>query len=59
MGPDAVGAMAIVRAGEIMTTPVVTVSPDTPTGEIAEALGRHRISAVPVVDEVGGVVVGA
>lgn len=56
MGSDAVGAMAIVRAGEIMTTPVVTVSPDTPTGEIAEALGLHRISAVPVVDEVGGVV---
>ena len=56
MGSDAVGAMAIVRAGEIMTTPVVTVAPDTPTGEIAEALGRHRISAVPVVDEVGGVV---
>jgi CBS domain-containing protein len=39
-----------------MTTPVVTVPPDAPTGEIAETLGRHRISAVPVVDEAGGVV---
>jgi hypothetical protein len=50
------GAAATARAGEVMTTPVVTVSPDTPTGEIAEALGRHRISAVPVVDEAGAVV---
>jgi CBS domain-containing protein len=39
-----------------MTTPVVTVSPETPTGAIAEALRRHRISAVPVVDEAGAVV---
>jgi CBS domain-containing protein len=39
-----------------MTTPVVTVPPDTPTGKVAETLGRHRISAVPVVDEAGGVV---
>jgi CBS domain-containing protein len=56
MGSDAVGTVAAVRAGEIMTTPVVTVPPDAPTGEIAETLGRHRISAVPVVDEAGGVV---
>jgi CBS domain-containing protein len=56
MRPDAVGTVQAARAGEIMTTPVVTVPPDTPTGEIAETLGRHRISAVPVVDEAGGVV---
>ena len=56
METDGVGALGSARAGEIMTTPVVTVSPDTLSGEIAEALGRHRISAVPVVDEVGGVV---
>jgi CBS domain-containing protein len=56
MGLDAVGTVPAARAGEIMTTPVVTVPPDTPTGEVAETLGRHRISAVPVVDEAGGVV---
>jgi CBS domain-containing protein len=56
MGPDAVGSMVRVRAGQIMTAPVVTVSPDTSTGEIAETLGRHRISAVPVVDEAGSIV---
>lgn len=49
-------ATAAARVGEIMTTPVVTVSPDTPTAEIADSLARHRISGVPVVDEAGGVV---
>jgi CBS domain-containing protein len=55
-GLDAVASMARVRAGEIMTAPVVTVSSETPTREIAETLGRRRISAVPVVDEAGSVV---
>ena len=48
--------MAAARAGEIMTAPVVTVPADTPIAEIAQTLRRHRISAVPVVDEAGGVV---
>lgn len=39
-----------------MTTPVVTAVADTPVGDIAETLRRRRISAVPVVDEAGGVV---
>lgn len=38
------------KAGEIMTTPVVGVSPDTPIAEIADRLGLHHISAVPVLD---------
>jgi CBS domain-containing protein len=38
------------KAGEIMTTRVVSVSPDTPIAEIAHRLGLRRISAVPVVD---------
>jgi CBS domain-containing protein len=37
-------------AGEIMTTVVVSVSPDTPIAEIAHRLGVNHISAVPVVD---------
>jgi CBS domain-containing protein len=48
--------MTAATAGEIMTTPVVTVPADTPLADIAQALRRHRISAVPVVDETGGVV---
>lgn len=48
--------MAAARAGEIMTAPVVTVPAGTPIAEIARTLRRHRVSAVPVVDEAGGVV---
>lgn len=39
-----------------MSTPVFTVSPGTPVEEIAALLGRHRISALPVVAEPGHVV---
>ncbi|MDN6201961.1 MAG: CBS domain-containing protein [Micrococcaceae bacterium] len=38
-----------------MSTPVVTVSPGTPVDQIAALLGRHRISALPVVEESGHV----
>lgn len=46
----------VTRVAEIMTAPVVTVEVDRPAGEIADLLRRHRISAVPVVDQAGGVV---
>ena len=39
-----------VTAGEIMTTDVVTVKPDTPVAEAAAAMGRRGVSGVPVVD---------
>jgi CBS domain-containing protein len=38
---------------EVMTTHVVTVSPDTPVREIAKVLVKNGISAVPVVDNSG------
>ena len=38
---------------EIMTHPVVTVSPDTPLGVAARTLHRRRIGRLPVVDESG------
>jgi CBS-domain-containing membrane protein len=41
---------------EIMTSPVITVAPDTPLKAVAELLVNNRISAVPVVDEAGKVV---
>jgi CBS domain-containing protein len=50
------GTMAGRDGWEIMTAPVVSVLADTPVGEIAQTLRRHRISAVPVVDEASGVV---
>lgn len=41
----------MLTARDVMTTDVVTVSPETPVREVAEALVRHRISAVPVVED--------
>jgi CBS domain-containing protein len=42
-------------AKDIMTTEVITVSPDTSVADIAALLLQHHISAVPVVDGEGGV----
>ncbi len=39
------------RVGDIMTTNVVKVGPDTPVNEIARLMSDHDISGVPVVDE--------
>ncbi len=44
------------QAHEIMTTDVVSVSPGTPTPEIAQRLLEHKISAVPVIDSSGMVI---
>jgi CBS domain-containing protein len=41
------------KAGEVMTTEVVAVRPDTPGRAVALTLFQHGISAVPVVDENG------
>lgn len=44
------------QASDIMSTPVVSVAPDTPVREIAALLLQKRISGVPVLD--GGRLVG-
>jgi CBS domain-containing protein len=44
------------KAADVMTRPVVTVSPDTPLGEIASLLEKRRIKRVPVVKD--GKIVG-
>jgi CBS domain-containing protein len=44
------------QARDVMTTPVVTVRPDTRVEEIAQLLLERRISGVPVVDAAGTVV---
>jgi CBS domain-containing protein len=41
------------KARDVMTSAVVSVSPETPTSEIAKILRDHAISAMPVVDEAG------
>ncbi len=44
------------KAADVMTRPVITVKPDTPLGELASLLEKHRIKRVPVVE--GGKIVG-
>ncbi|MBB3265961.1 CBS domain-containing protein [Azospirillum sp. OGB3] len=41
------------QAKDVMTSPVITVSLDTPVPDIAELLLTHRISGLPVVDQDG------
>ncbi|MBN2233233.1 MAG: CBS domain-containing protein [Deltaproteobacteria bacterium] len=40
-------------ARDIMTTPVISVSPETGIEELAKILTAHRISGAPVVDDDG------
>ncbi|MBI3965617.1 MAG: CBS domain-containing protein [Chloroflexi bacterium] len=44
------------NVGEVMTTPPITVLPNTPFAEIVRLLRKHIISGVPVVTDVGEVV---
>ena len=46
------------NAADVMVTKVITVSPDTSVATIAETLLANRISAVPVVDEKSGALLG-
>ena len=39
------------RVGDVMTRNPVAARPDTPVGEIAAILERHRIKRVPVVED--------
>lgn len=55
-GPDLSAAAAMITAGEIMSSPVITVPVGATRAQIADLLTRHRISAAPVVDEAGAVV---
>src|SRR3954447_17475787 len=44
------------KVSDIMTHPVITVTPETTVAEAAELMLGHRISGLPVVDAAGGVV---
>jgi CBS domain-containing protein len=44
------------RIRDVMSSPVVTVAPDTHLKEVADLLVRHELSAVPVVED--GALVG-
>lgn len=46
-------ALAPTTARDIMTSPVITVGPDTAAQHVAQTLTRNRISAAPVVSDEG------
>lgn len=46
----------MMTAGDIMSSPVITVSTRATRTEIADVLTHHQISAAPVVDDAGAVV---
>jgi CBS domain-containing protein len=45
-----------VRAEQVMTSPVITVTPQTSVKQAAELLLEHRVAALPVVDGAGDLV---
>ena len=44
------------NAGQLMSSPAVTVNPDTPVMEVADILTQKKINRVPVVDREGRMV---
>jgi len=44
------------KAKEIMTSPVITLTPDTPISEAAQTLLDKHVNGCPVVDETGKLV---
>lgn len=55
-GQPTVVQQAVLVAADIMTAPAITVPATANRTDIAGTLTRHGISAVPVLDESGGVV---
>jgi CBS domain-containing protein len=50
---DVASALAPSTAGDIMTSPVITVDPDAAIQQVARTLTRNRITAAPVVSAAG------
>ena len=44
------------RAREVMTTPVITATPEMTVKEAADRMAKHRLSGVPVIDQEGHLV---
>src|SRR3954470_4087623 len=45
-----------VKVSDIMTHPVITVTPETTVGAAAELMLEHRVSGLPVVNTAGAIV---
>ena len=41
------------EAGDVMSSPVVTVTPEAAVDEVADTMEEHQLRRVPVVDEAG------
>jgi CBS domain-containing protein len=41
------------EAGDVMSSPVVTVGPDTSVEDVGDLMEEHQLRRVPVVDEAG------
>ncbi|MFF4113233.1 CBS domain-containing protein [Streptomyces sp. NPDC001714] len=50
---DDLAKAGAVTAGELMSTPAVTVHPSATLGQAARILARHRVKRLPVVDSDG------
>ena len=40
-------------AGDVMSSPVVTITPDMNTDEVGDLMEEHQVRRIPVVDEAG------
>jgi CBS domain-containing protein len=43
------------KVREVMTTPAISAPADTPAADLAALLRQHQVTAVPIVDDEGGV----
>lgn len=41
------------RVADVMTQPVLSVTPDTPLQQAVQLISDHHISGLPVVDDAG------
>jgi CBS domain-containing protein len=52
----AIGGVVMLKAKDIMTKNVITISPDSTLVDVAKLLGEKKITGVPVVDGSGKVI---
>jgi CBS domain-containing protein len=43
------------EAGDVMSSPVVTVTPETTLDRVSDLMEKHQLRRVPVVDEAGAI----
>jgi len=56
LAPDEAAKVAALTAGDLMSSPAITVAFDTPLPEVARAMRRYGVNRFPVVDDLGKLV---